>query len=160
VRRKQRGIQTIDEGLRSDRADTILEVLHRRTLRDVRRHCQAAEALKVQTIRKLRPNLFVQKIVQSLEHQNPDHGLSRGKWRATAFARHHSTGNEIKPARQCRKVNHPTSLDQRITQTINFRGPGLSSKQITFSCTTSLHHPASDKLEMPYFAKIRHDHGF
>ena len=45
---KQLGIQTIEKGLRSDRTNTILEVPHRRTIRNVGLHRQAAKALKAQ----------------------------------------------------------------------------------------------------------------
>jgi hypothetical protein len=140
---KQLDIQTIEKGLGPNRTDPILEVPHRRTIRNVGRHRQAAKALKAQPIQQSKLALFVRKIVQSLEHQNPNHGLSRNG-RATAFGQNDSWRNAINLARQCGKINHPTNLDQWITKAIDFRGPGLSSKQITFDCTASLHHPAFD----------------
>jgi hypothetical protein len=140
---KQLGIQTIEKGLGPNRTNTILEVPHRRTIRNVGRRRQAAKALKAQSIQQLKLNLLVRQIVQPFKHQNPNHGLSP-KGLANAFGGNHSRGDAINFARQCRKVHDLTDLDQRITQAIDFRGPGLSSKQITFDCTAWLHHPASD----------------
>jgi len=141
-RRKQLVIQTTEEGLRSDRTNTILKIQYRRTIRNVGRR-QAAKALKAQPIQQLKLDLFIQKIVQSLEYQDPDNGLSRNG-RATAFARNHSRGNAINLARQCRKVDDRTNLDKRITQANDFWRPGLSSEQITFDCTAWLRQAAFD----------------
>jgi hypothetical protein len=81
----------------------------------------------------LKLDLFVRKIVRSLECQIAKHGLSR-KGRATAFARKNSRRNAINLAPQCGNVQHLNNLDRRITQVINFRGPRLSRKQTTFDC--------------------------
>jgi len=85
----------------------------------------------------------MRKIVQWLEHQNLDQGFRR-TGRATALGRNDSLRSAINPARQCGKVKLPNNLDRRITQAIDFRGPGFSSKQITFDCTAWLRQPASD----------------
>jgi len=63
---KQLGIQTIERGLRSDRANTIPKVPHRRTIRNIGRNRQGAKTLQTLSIQFLKPESFVRKIVQSL----------------------------------------------------------------------------------------------
>ena len=104
-----------------DRANAILKVPHRRTIRDIRRYRQTAKPLKAQPVQKLKLDLLARHIVQSFKHQNPNSGLSR-KGRATAFGGNHSWGDAINLARQGRKVHHITALDQRITKELSILG--------------------------------------
>ena len=81
---KQLGIQTIKEICCVACADAILKVLHRRAIRNTRRHRQTAKLLKAKPVQQLKLDLLVRQIVQCLSTRirqwTKSEGLSERLW--------------------------------------------------------------------------------
>lgn len=76
--------QRVEQRFGSRLTNSVLKGPHRRPIGDRNRACQPTEALVAHAIEQLILHLFVREVVQTLQHQNAHHRLSRIR-RSTAL---------------------------------------------------------------------------
>jgi len=115
---EQLGRDSVEQDLRARFADAVLERPHRRSIRNIDRASQPAEALVAHPVKQLVLHLFVRQVVQPLQHQNAYHRLGRIR-RTTALRTHRTRRHPIHFRRQRPEVDVRLDFGQWISERVD-----------------------------------------
>jgi len=129
----------VEQRLRPGFTNPVREGPYGGAIRDVSRVRQSTEALVAQAVEQLILHLLIGQVVQTLQHQDPQHRLGRVR-RTTALSTHHARRHSINLGRQRRKVNVRFDVHQRVTQRIDLFTMMFVSEQVGLDGATGFHH--------------------